>query len=120
MGCDLDRALAHLAVAVDLPAEPAARGLPAALEAARAPCEAGDLDAADRAIERGRKLSDPNGWLYLERAQLERLRSHPEQLPRIFEIYGRKLAEDADEIAGVVAFPPPENELAFHELMARA
>jgi tetratricopeptide (TPR) repeat protein len=152
VGCDLDRALAHLAVARDLPAELAARELAAALdsvrgepfeghayswatdveqraivqlqdaalEAARALRAAGDLDAADRVIEQGLKLLDPNGWLYLERAELERLRSHHEQLPRIFEVYRRKLADDADEVAGVVASPPPEIELAFRELMARA
>jgi len=92
----------------------------AALDVAR-PCrEAGDLDAVERAIERGLKLLDPNGWLYLERAELERLRGRPEQPPRIFEQYRRKLADDADEIAGTVATPPPEIELAFRELMARA
>jgi hypothetical protein len=58
--------------------------------------------------------------LYFERAELERLRGHPEQPPRIFEIYRRKLAEDADEIAGTIASPPPEIELAFRELMAGA
>ena len=151
-GCDLDRALAHLAVAKDLPAELAARELAAALElvrgepfdgrayswatdadqcaivqlqdaaleAARTLREAGDLDAADTVIAQGLKLLDPNGWLYFERAELERLRGHPEQPPRIFEIYRRKLAEDADEVAGVVASPPPEIELAFRELLAAA
>lgn len=92
----------------------------AALEVARACREAGDLDAADRAIEQGLKLLDPNGWLYLERAELERLRGHPELPPRIFEQYRRKLADDADEIASTVATPPPEIELAFRELMVRA
>ncbi|HVM00511.1 MAG TPA: hypothetical protein VM324_14555 [Egibacteraceae bacterium] len=92
----------------------------AALDLSRACREAGDLDAADRAIEQGLKLLDPNGWLYLERAQLERLRGRPEQPPRIFEHYRRKLADDADEIAGTVATPPPEIELAFRELMVRA
>ena len=152
VGCDLDRALAHLAVAKDLPTGLAARELAAALElvrgepfdgrayswatdadqraivqlqdaaleAARTLREAGDLDAADTVIAQGLRLLDPNGWLYFERAELERLRGHPEQPPRIFEIYRRKLAEDADEIAGVVASPPPEVELAFRELMARA
>ena len=152
VGCDLDRALAHLAVAKDLPADLAARELAAALElvrgepfdgrayswatdadqraivqlqdaaleAARTLREAGDLDAADTAVAQGLKLLDPNGWLYFERAELERLRGHPEQPSRIFEIYRRKLVDDADEIAGVVASPPPEIELAFRELMARA
>ena len=152
VGCDLDRALAHLAVAEDLPPDLAARELAvalelvrgepfdgrayswatdveqraivqlqdAALEAARALREAGDLDAADTVIAQGLKLLDPNGWLYFERAELERLRGHPEQPPRIFEIYRRKLAEDADDIAGTIASPPPEIELAFRELMTGA
>jgi tetratricopeptide (TPR) repeat protein len=152
VGCDLDRALAHLELADDLPGDLRARevaaalelvrGEPfeskayswatdiaqraivrlqdAALEVARALRDAEDLDAADRIIEQGLKLMDPNGWLYLERAELERLRGHPEQPPRIFEQYRRKLADDADEIAGTVASPPPEIELAFRELMARA
>jgi hypothetical protein len=152
VGCDLDRALAHLELADDLPGDLRARevaaalelvrGEPfeskayswatdiaqraivrlqdAALEAARALRDVQDLDAADRIIEQGLKLMDPNGWLYLERAELERLRGHPEQPPRIFEQYRRKLADDADEIAGTVASPPPEIELAFRELMARA
>ena len=92
----------------------------AALELARACREAGDLDGADRAIGQGLKLLDSNGWLYLERAHVARLRGRPEQLPRIFEQYRRKLADDADEIAGTVAIPPPEIELAFRELMAPA
>ncbi|WP_370327140.1 hypothetical protein [Euzebya sp.] len=92
----------------------------AALEVARACREARDLDGAEMAIEQGLKLLDPNGWLYLERAQLARLRGRPEQPPRIFEQYRRKLADDADEIAGTVATPPPEIELAFRELMAGA
>jgi DNA-binding SARP family transcriptional activator len=92
----------------------------AALELARASREAGDVDTAERAVEQGLKLLDPNGWLYLERAHLARLRGRPEQPPRIFEQYRRKLADDADEIAGTVAIPPPEIELAFRELMARA
>jgi hypothetical protein len=92
----------------------------AALEVARASREAGDLDAADRAIEQGLKLLDPNGWLYLERGHIERLRGHVEQPRRIFEHYRRKLADDADEIAGTVAEPPAEIELAFRELMASA
>lgn len=66
----------------------------------------GDLEAADRAIEQGLKLLDSNGWLYLERAHLERLRGRPKQPPRIFEIYRRDLADDADEIAGTVATHP--------------
>ncbi|CAN5314400.1 hypothetical protein BH20ACT8_BH20ACT8_08850 [soil metagenome] len=92
----------------------------AALELARAYREAENLDAADRAIEQGLRVLDPNGWLYLERAALERLRGRPEQPPRIFEQYRRKLADGAGEIAGTVAIPPPEIELAFRELMARA
>ena len=92
----------------------------AALELARACREAGDLESADRAIEHGLRLLDPNGWLYLERAHLERLRGRPELPPRIFEHYRRKLADDADEIARTVATPPPEIELAFRELMVRA
>ena len=152
VSCDIDRALAHLTVARELPAEPAAREVAAALElvrgepfeglgyswatnisqraiiklqdaaldAARTLREAGDFDEADRVIEQGLKLLDPNGWLYLERAELERARGHPEQPPRIFEIYRRKLADDADEIAGTIATPPPEIELAFRELMAGA
>jgi DNA-binding SARP family transcriptional activator len=92
----------------------------AALDLARASREAGDVDTAERAVEQGLKLLDPNGWLYLERAHLARLRGRPEQPPRIFERYRRKLADDADEIAGTVATPPPEIELAFRELMARA
>ena len=70
-------------------------------------------------IAQGLKLLHPNGWLYFERAQLERLRGHPEQPPRIFEIYRGKLAEDADEVAGVIGSPPPELELAFRDLMTR-
>jgi len=151
VGCDLDRALAHLDLAEDLPGDLRAREVAAALElvrgepfegkayswatdieqraivrlqdaaveAARQLRDAGELDAADRVIEQGLKLLDPNGWLYLERAELERVRGHPEQPPRIFEQYRRKLADDADEIAGTVATPPPEIELAFRELMAR-
>ena len=92
----------------------------AALNLARACREAGDLDGAHRAIEQGLKLLDPNGWLYLERAHVARLRGRPEQPPRIFEQYRRKLADDADEIAGTVATPPPEIELAFRELIAGA
>jgi len=92
----------------------------AALELARASREAGDLDTAERAVEQGLRLLDPNGWLYLERAHVARLRGRSEQPPRIFEHYRRKLADDADEIAGVVASPPPEIELAFRELMAGA
>ena len=90
----------------------------AALEVARACRDAGDLDAAEMAIEQGLKLLDPNGWLYLERAHVARLRGRPEQPLRIFEHYRRKLADDADEIAGTVASPPPEIELAFRKLMA--
>ena len=152
LGTDLDRALAHLALARDLPADLRTRELAAALEPVRGEplegrpyswatdiCqraivqlqdaalelardnrEAGDLDAADRAIEQGIKLLDPNGWLYLERAHVARLRGRPEQPPRIFEHYRRKLADDADEIAGTVATPPPEIELAFRELMMGA
>ena len=63
---------------------------------------------------------DPNGWLYLERAELERLRGHPEHPLRIFEQHRRKLDDGADEIAGTIATPPPEIEFAFRELMARA
>ena len=92
----------------------------AALDVARACRESGDLDAAERAIEQGLKLLDPNGWLYLERANVARLRGRAEQPLRIFEQYRRKLADDADEIAGTVAAPPPEIELAFRELMASA
>jgi nucleoid-associated protein YgaU len=152
VGCDLDRALAHLGLAEDLPGDLRAREVAAALElvrgepfegkayswatdieqraivrlqdaaveAARQLRDAGELEAADRVIEQGLRMLDPNGWLYLERAELERLRGHPEQPPRIFEHYRRKLADDADEIAGTVASPPPEIELAFRELMARA
>jgi DNA-binding SARP family transcriptional activator len=152
LGTDLDRALAHLAVAHDLPADLRARDLAAALELvrgepleghpyswatdiceqaivelqdaalelARASREAGDLDAAERAVGQGLQLLDPNGWLYLERAHLACLRGRVEQPPRIFEQYRRKLADDADEIAGTVASPPPEIELAFRELMVSA
>ena len=150
VSCDIDLALAHLTVARDLPAEPAAREVAAALElvrgepfeglgyswatdisqraiiqlqdaaldAARTLREAGDFEQADRVIQQGLKLLDPNGWLYLEQAQLERQRGHPEQPPRIFDNYRRKLADDADEIAGTIAIPPPEIELAFRELIA--
>jgi DNA-binding SARP family transcriptional activator len=146
---DLDLAIAHLAIARDLPSELRTRELAAALEPvrgeplegrayswatdicehaivqlqdaalelARASREAGDLDTAERAIEQGMKLLDPNGWLYLERAHVARLRGRPEQPWRIFEQYRRKLTDDADEIAGTVAIPPPEIELAFRELM---
>lgn len=55
---------------------------------------------------------------YLGRAHLARLRGRPERPPRIFEQYRRQLADDADEIAGTVASPPREIELAFRELMA--
>ena len=152
LGTDLDRAIAHLALARDLPVELRVRELSAALEHVRgeplecrayswatdlcqraivqlqdaalelacASREAEDYEAAERAIAQGLKLLDPNGWLYLERAQLELLRGRPEQPPRIFEHYRRKLADDADEIAGTVATPPPEIELAFRELMAPA
>jgi tetratricopeptide (TPR) repeat protein len=152
VGCDLDRALAHLDLAGDLPGDlrarevaaalDLARGAPfdgkpyswaadiaqraivrlqdAALEAARALRDEKELDAADRVIEQALKLLDPNGWLYLERGELERLRGHSEQSPRNFEQYRRKLADDADEMAGTVVTPPPEIELAFRELMARA
>ena len=90
----------------------------AALEVARACREAGDLDTAERAIEQGLKVLDPNGWLYLERAHVARLRGRAEQPLRIFEQYRRKLADDADEIASTVGTPPPEIELAFRELIA--
>ena len=92
----------------------------AALELARTSRETDDLETAERAIEQGLKLLDPHGWLYLERAHVARLRGRPEQPLRIFEHYRRKLADDADEIAGTVASPPPEIELAFRELMASA
>lgn len=152
VGCDLDRALAHLELAGDLPGDLQARevatalelvrGEPfegkayswateiarhatvrlqdAALEAARTLRHTEDLAGADRVIQQGLKLMDPNGWLYLERAELERRRGHPEQPPRIFEQYRRKLADDADEIAGTIGIPPPEIEFAFRELIARA
>jgi DNA-binding SARP family transcriptional activator len=92
----------------------------AAVEVARACREADEYEAAERAIDQGLKLLDANGHLYLERAALARQRGRAEQVPRIFEHYRRKLADDADEIAGTVTTPPPEIELAFRELMASA
>lgn len=151
VGCDLDRALAHLALARDLPGEARARetasaldlvsGEPfqgqtyswatevsqhaivklqdAAVEAARTLREGGDLDAAATVIEQGHKLLSGNGWLYLEQAELEKARGHPERARRLEQQWRRDLGNDADEIAGTVAVPPGEVELAFRELMAR-
>ena len=152
VGCDLDRAVAHLELARDLPAEARTRELVAALElvrgepiqgrtyswatevaqhaivrlqdaaveAARALREAGDLDAADAVIRKGHLLLNGNGWLYLEQAEVEKARGHPERAARTYEEYRTSLADDADEIAGTVATPPPMIELAFRELMAPA
>lgn len=149
VGCDLNRALAHLDLAKDLPAEARARELAAAVDlvrgepfqgqayswatdlsreaivnlqdaavdAARILREGGDLDAAETVIAKGHKLLDGNGWLYLEQADLEMTRGHPERANLIYEQYRRTLDEDADEVAGTVATPPTEIEFAFRELM---
>lgn len=150
VGCDLDRALAHLDLAKDLPAQARARELAAAVdlvrgepfqgqayswstdlsrqaivklqdaavEAARTLREAGDLGEAEAVIARGHKLLDGNGWLYLEQAELEMARGHPERASFVYEQYRRTLGDDADEIAGTVASPPLELDMAFREVLA--
>ncbi len=89
----------------------------AALELTRNHREAGDFDAADRAIHKGLLLLDPADALYLERAELEKARGRPERVAQIWRELRRRHAQDADEIAGYVSSPPPEIELAFQELM---
>lgn len=92
----------------------------AAVSAARTLREVGDLDAAATVIAKGHKLLDGNGWLYVEQAALEMTRGHPERANLVYEQYMRTLGEDADEVAGIVATPPLEIELAFQEIVAGA
>jgi hypothetical protein len=152
VGGDLDRAMTHLELARDLPADARTREIVAALElvrgepfqgrtyswatevaqhaivrlqdaaveAARALREAGDLGGAEAVIRKGHLLLSGNGWLYLEQAEVETARGHPERAARTYQEYRTALADDADEIAGTVAVPPPEIELAFRQLMAPA
>ncbi len=90
----------------------------AAVEVARTHRRAGNYDAAETAIRQGLQLLDPADALYLERAELERDRGHPERIPHIWRQLRRRHAADADEIAGYVSTPAPETELAFQNLMA--
>lgn len=92
----------------------------AALDAARLYREAGDFDAAESATRQGLLLLDPADALYLERAELEKARGHPERVAQIWQQLRSRHAQNADEIAGYVSAPAPEIELGFQNLMARA
>lgn len=75
----------------------------------------GDVDAAEQAVEQGQKPPDTYGCTW-SAPGLAHLRGVPSSA-RIFEQCRRTLADDADEIAGIVASP---FGLAFRELMAPA
>jgi hypothetical protein len=92
----------------------------AAVEAARTLRETDDLDPTATVIEQAHKLLSGNGWLYLEQAELEKARGHPECASRIYEEHRRRLADDADETAAIVAAPPAEIEVVFREVIPRA
>jgi DNA-binding SARP family transcriptional activator len=89
----------------------------AAATAAQLLRDADRHDDAEYVIRQGLVLCDPCEPLYIEWARLERSRGRTDQIPRLWRRLKQRYADDADEIAGLVASPTSDTELEFMRLM---